>query len=377
MTRWSRTAARPAGRAPVLPPARACAPARGLVPVLTLLRAPARALALTLVLATSAACSLQTLGAPSGELTLTAVFDDVQSLVAGHSVQVADVRIGSVTGIRLEGYRARVTMSVEDGHRVPEGTSAVVAKTSILGENYVELRLPEGDGAADMSTGPFLADGAEIAETSVEPDIEQVTERAGPLIDALGAQDVNAILDAAATGIGGKGRDLNRLLRQTADVAAAYAGSRAELARTIDGLAELGDDLAAGSGELDRLPGSLQAAAARLNHGRKHVKKTLKELTALAREVNTTVYPRHAARLRALLRRLDAVSAATVRGKEDLKLLLDRVQYFVDQPPIVVNGQLLAYVWMKGLLLPEPGDGDRPRRPDPAGDLRLLLEPPR
>ncbi|WP_449065948.1 MlaD family protein [Planomonospora algeriensis] len=152
MTRWSGTAARPAGRAPVLPPARACAPARGLAlfrgPVrgLALLRAPARALALALVLATSAACSLQTLGAPSGELTLTAVFDDVQSLVAGHSVQVADVRIGSVTDIRLEGYRARVTLSVEDGHRVPEGTSAVVAKTSILGENYVELRLPEAPG---------------------------------------------------------------------------------------------------------------------------------------------------------------------------------------------------------------------------------------
>ncbi|MFF5204434.1 MCE family protein [Streptosporangium sp. NPDC000396] len=323
----------------------------------------------------TAACTLQTVGAPTGELTLNATFDDVQSLVPGHSVQVSDVRVGSVTDIRLEGYRAKVTMSIEDGNQVPEGTSAVVAKTSILGENYIELKLPDGK---DMTTGPFMRSGSTITRTSVKPDIEQVTERAGPLIDALGAQDVNAVLDAAATGIGGKGKDLNRLLKQVTEVTTVYAQSREDLARTIDGLARLGDDLAKGSGELDRLPGTLADATARLNHGRKHVKKTLQELTALAREVNTTVYPRHAARLRALLNRLDAVSNAMVRGKEDLKVLVGRVQRFIDLPPIVVNGQLLIFVWLKGLLLPKPKKSrDRPRLPNSVDDFRLLLEPPR
>lgn len=323
----------------------------------------------------TAACTLQTAGAPTGGLTLTATFDDVQSLVAGHSVQISDVRVGSVTDIRLEGYRAKVTMSVEDGIRVPEGAGAVVAKTSILGENYVELTLPEG---RDMTSGPFMRSGSTITRTSVEPDIEQVTERAGPLIDALGAQDVNAVLDAAATGLGGKGEDLNRLLRQITEVTTAYAESREDLARTIDGLAELGDDLAKGSEELDRLPGTLTDATARLNHGRKHVKKTLQELTALAREVNSTVYPRHAARLRTLLRELDAVSTSMVRGKEDLKVLISRVQRFLDLPPIVVNGQLLTFVWLKGLLLPKPDkSGDRQRPPNSVDDFRLLLEPPR
>ncbi|MGW0588760.1 MCE family protein [Streptosporangium sp. NPDC002607] len=326
------------------------------------------------VLWLSAACSLQTLGAPTGELTLTATFDDVQSLVAGHSVQVSDVRVGSVTDIRLEGYRAKVTMSIEDGNQVPEGTSAIVAKTSILGENYIELDLPEG---RDMTTGPFMRSGSTIAVTSVKPDIEQVTERAGPLIDALGAQDVNAVLDAAATGIGGKGKDLNRLLRQTTEVTTAYAESREDLARTIDGLARLGDELAKGTAELDRLPGTLSDATARLNHGRRHIKKTLRELTALAREVNDTIYPRHEARLRTLLRELDAVSTSAVRGKEDLKVLVSRVQSFLDQPPLVVNGQLLISVWLKGLLLPEPKKSDRPRLPNSVDDFRLLLGPPR
>ncbi|MEV4284995.1 MCE family protein [Nonomuraea bangladeshensis] len=335
-------------------------------------RLPAALLALLM----TASCTLPTPGATTGELTLHAVFDDVQSLVTGHSVQIADVRVGTVTGIRLQGFRARVTMSVQAAHRVPQGSTATVAKTSVLGENYVLLTPPPGK---DLTTGPYLADGATIAETSVEPDIEQVTARAGPLIEALGAQDVNAILDAASTAFAGQGDQVNRLIRQTAEVTDAYAAARADLATTIDALARLGDDLAEGSAELDRLPGTLAAATSRLAHGRRHIKTTVIALTKLAREANLTVYPRHAARLRTLLRELEAVSSSMQRGKEDLKRLVNELQEFIDAPPIVVNGQMLTYLWLKGLLLPAPAPsspGDPPAA-DGRGDFRLLLEPPR
>ncbi|RSN15739.1 virulence factor Mce [Nonomuraea sp. WAC 01424] len=337
----------------------------------------ARLPVLLLALALTASCSLRTLGAITGDLTLNATFDDVQSLVAGHSVQISDVRVGTVTGIRLEGYRARVTMSIQSAHRVPVGSTATVAKTSVLGENYVLLSPPPGK---DLSTGPYLADGATIADTSVEPDIEQVTARAGPLVAALGAQDVNAILDAASTAFAGKGTDVNKLIRQTAEVTDAYAAARRDLAAGIDALARLVDDLAKGSGELDRLPGTLAAATTRIAHGREHVKRAVVALTELAKEANLTVYPRHAARLRTLLRELEAVSSAMRRGKEDLKTLVARIQTFIDAPPITVNGQVLIYVWLKGLLLPR-NKGVVPdvakKAADRLEDFRLLWEPPR
>ncbi|MEV0228773.1 MCE family protein [Nonomuraea sp. NPDC050786] len=338
----------------------------------------ARLLAAVLALATSlsgtASCSLQTLGATTGDMTLYAVFDDVQSLVAGHSVQISDVRVGTVTGIRLDGYRARVTMSVQSAHRVPQGSTATVAKTSVLGENYVLLTPPAGK---DLSTGPYLKDGATIAETSVEPDIEQVTAKAGPLIEALGAQDVNAILEAASTGFGGRGEDVNKLIRQTAEVTDAYAAARKDIGAGIDALARLGDDLAKGSGELDRLPGTLASATARIAHGRKHVKKAIVALTKLAKEANLTVYPRHAARLRKLLLELEAISSAMQRGKEDLKTLVARLQKFIDAPPVTVNGQVLIYLWLKGVLLPKKSSGNDRALPNRVEDFRLLLEPPR
>ncbi|MDF5755908.1 MCE family protein [Spongiactinospora sp. TRM90649] len=336
--------------------------------------AAALAVAVVVSLAACSADALRTLGAPTGSLTLHATFDDAQSLVPGHGVQIADVRVGSVTRIGLSGHRARVTMSVRNGHRVPLGTTASVAKTSVLGENYVRLIPPRG---ADLVRGPFLANGATIGKTSVEPGIEQVTERAGPLIDALGAQDVNAILDATATGLGGRGGELNRLIERTASVGAAYAAARGDIARAVDGLAALGHDLAGGRAELDGLPGRLRRATHRLVHGRRHVKTSLAALTALAREVNATIHPRHAERLRRLLTDLDAVATAALRGKEDLKELAARVQVFLDQPPIVANGQLLIYVWLRGLILPLGGGrrGEK-RRESFADDYRLIVEPP-
>ncbi|MFG1702008.1 MCE family protein [Nonomuraea sp. M3C6] len=333
-----------------------------------------RLLAGLLALAVTASCSLQTLGATTGDLTLNATFDDVQSLVAGHSVQISDVRVGTVTGIRLQGYQARVTMSIQSEHRVPEGSTATVAKTSVLGENYILLTPPKGK---DLSTGPYLKDGATISETSVEPDIEQVTAKAGPLIEALGAQDVNAILDAASTAFAGQGDDVNKLIKQTAEVTDAYAAARQDLGTSIDALAKLGDDLAKGSPELDRLPGTLAAATTRIVHGRKHVKKVIVALTELAKEANLTVYPRHAARLRTLLRELAAISSAMQRGKEDLKALVVKLQKFIDAPPITVNGQVLIYLWLKGVLLPQRTATDNGPLPNRVEDFRLLLEPPR
>ena len=73
-----------------------------------------------------AACSIQTATAPTGSLTLYATFEDAQDLTPGHNVQISNVVAGSVRDVSLDGYRARVRLSISDGHRIPEGTVAVI-----------------------------------------------------------------------------------------------------------------------------------------------------------------------------------------------------------------------------------------------------------
>ena len=69
------------------------------------------------------------------------MFEDSSDLVVNHSVQVADVRVGSISGIELtEDFHALVTMDLRDGLELPADSVAVLRQTSLLGEKFVEIR---------------------------------------------------------------------------------------------------------------------------------------------------------------------------------------------------------------------------------------------
>ncbi|MBO2447587.1 MCE family protein [Actinomadura barringtoniae] len=305
-------------------------------------------------------CSLQTAGAPKGGENLSATFDDVQSLVVGHGVQVSDVRIGTVTRIRLAGYRAQVTMSLQKGRRLPVGTTATIAKTSLLGENYVRLNLPAGRG---MSTGPFLPDHAAITQTSVAPDLEEITTQVGPLLAALGGQDVSTIVGTSAATVNGKGEQLNRLIARVSTVSDSYAAASRDLGTALDQLAKLGRSLEAGKEDIDRLPGNVALATQRLKDDRGRLKEGIQGLLDLGRSFNARIQERHAPRLAALLKRTNALLASAVRGKEDLKTLATEVLTFLRSPRVTYEGQVLLYFWVKGFL---PSSGAQNAQTPPA-----------
>ncbi|OLT11996.1 virulence factor Mce [Actinomadura sp. CNU-125] len=315
-------------------------------------------LAVALLLGASG-CTLQTIGAPTGDMRLTAKFDDVQSLVVGHSVQISDIRVGTVVGIELSGHQAEVTMSLKDEVRVPVGTTAAIAKTSLLGENYVKLQPP-----GELSAGPYLASGAAIGKTSVQPDLEQISARLGPLLAALGGQEISTISRESAAALGGRGERLNTLIKRAAEVSDSYAAASTELGRAMDDLAELGHSLRAGSETIDDLPGNIQLATERLQNDRAQVKKAVQELTKLGESVNANVQSRHAARLAALLKRADGLLAAAVRGGEDLKALANAVVKFLNGPSVSHSGQALLFLWLKGFL-PQPGTTARTEQRQP------------
>ncbi len=79
-----------------------------------------------------------------------AIFSDVGDLRAGAPVVIAGVRVGKVTDISLDNYRARVVLSVEEGVALQEDVIASVKTQGLIGEKYVELTpggAPENIGA--------------------------------------------------------------------------------------------------------------------------------------------------------------------------------------------------------------------------------------
>jgi phospholipid/cholesterol/gamma-HCH transport system substrate-binding protein len=316
------------------------------------------------------ACSVRTAGAPQGSLTLTAVFSDAQNLVTGHSVQMADVKVGTVTGVELAaGYRAQVTMSIEDGVRIPRGTSAEIAVTSLLGENFVRLTLPPG---ADLSNGPFLADGQQIGRTSVQPQFEQVVGKAGPLIEAVAEGNVATIVDAGATALNGTGPQLNAALAKSSALLAIFGRQRRELGVAIERLGRLGRSLAAGDGELARAPAELERTTRLIDQNKDKILETVEQLTRTARLLNDNVLEGRILRLQTMIRQLDPVVARLGGERRRLTALINGLVVFERKLPRAAHdGQLLFYPILKFTLpggtvvLPDSGG----KRPGPVPEL--------
>lgn len=328
-------------------------------------------LVIVMVLAV-AGCSYKTAGSPGGGLKLAATFDDVQGLVAGHSVKMSDITIGSVTKVELVGYKARVTLSVEDGVRIPKGTRAEIKVTSLLGENYVDLRMPPG---ASMDRGPFLATGDRIAETSVQPAFEQVVGQAGPLIQALAGNDVATVVNAGATALDGNGQKLNTTIAQASDLLRMFAEQRRELGESVDRFARLGRSLAKGSDALNEAPGRLERTTRMLNDDKYKIIKTVDRLTRMAHELNDKVLEGRVRRFRALLNNVDPVLRQLGSDRKRLTALVDGLVEFSDKlPKASYDGQLLLYpivriVWPDGTPI-FPGLGEPPKSSKSPGSRR-------
>ena len=307
-----------------------------------------RAAGAILALALLGGCSLRTAGSPQGDLTLTARFDDVNELVVGHAVQIADVPVGTVTGVDLDGHRALVTMSIEDGVRVPVGTRAEVAKTSLLGENYVALLFPPG---IDPTTSATLETGAEITDTGTAADFEQLTAQATEVLGALVADDLATIVDAGAEGLGERGPQLGALLEQLQGVVGTYAEQRDDIAAAIDGFAAMGEDLAAGSGTIDEALVELAQATSVLASDRERLVTTLEALTRMATATNDAVLEPHADELAALLERLGPIVAEVAAQRETLERFIAGQLLFITRiDDNIVNGQQTQYVWGAGTV---------------------------
>ena len=169
-------------------------------------------------------------------------------LVTNHSVQVADVRVGSISKIELtDDYKAKVTMSVQDID-LPKDSTAVLRTTSLLGEKFIELR-PNGD----PTKGPFFKSGDRIEQVDQAPELEFVAEQAVELLAGVLSTDIATLVETGAAGFGGRAEELHNLIDELSTISATLASQTGNIVSIIDGLDQATATLAAGSGELDQL----------------------------------------------------------------------------------------------------------------------------
>jgi phospholipid/cholesterol/gamma-HCH transport system substrate-binding protein len=296
--------------------------------------------------ALASGCSLP--GEVTGPVELTATFTDVGDLVSGHSVQVADVRVGSVTKIVLtKGYEAKVTMHVKDGLELPADSVAILRTTSLLGEKFIEIRKPD-KAATGAAAGRFLADGSTIKSTREAPELEFVAEEAVNVLGAVAANDLATIVQTGGVGFAGRAVELGQLIDSLSTVTGTLAGQTNDIVAIIDGLDKATSTLAGSDQQVDALLVNLSKTTQVLSNTRELTLQTLRDITRLAKAQNDEVFTPYRAKVEQQVRQLDAVLDLVAQRREEVGVLVDWLAQFVQKTPLGVPGDFAQiYAWLQ------------------------------
>ena len=173
-------------------------------------------------------------------VTVSARFDDVGDLSVKAPVQLADIKVGEVTGISLDDRRALVEMELYQEAEIPDNAEARVRRTSVLGERIIDLVIPE-----DASSSRLLTSGDVIEETSVRSDLEDLVDEGSELLGVVAATDLATMIDEGGRGFGGQGEELKGLLSNYSEIVGVYSKRSGEINDLIDSLANFNETIAA------------------------------------------------------------------------------------------------------------------------------------
>jgi phospholipid/cholesterol/gamma-HCH transport system substrate-binding protein len=247
-----------------------------------------------------------------------AQFDDVADLVERNSVQVADVRVGSVTDIKLtDDYDAVVTMQLDEGVTLPSKVSAQLRKTNVLGERFVEL-IPDPNSSGKLESGTLITD------TRLVPDLEDVVRTGSDLLASVAADKIAGAIEAGAEGLGGRGETFSTLLDDLTEIVHTYDRNSDDIVRLIDGLDQFLVDVGPEAELHGRSFEELAKAAKALNEEDERLFDTINDVRRLAR-TGEDIMVTHRERTDVFFNRFNKITKEIVRREEDLDKLFYEV----------------------------------------------------
>ena len=192
--------------------------------------------------------------------TVRAEFADAAGLKSGNDVSLAGVNVGRVTGIDVNRERGTVvvSMAIDSGTELHEGTTAEIGLRTLLGAKYVRLDdAMEGaeeldgfcDGAPETARTERCDGGAfvipyENAGERVPFDIFELTRIATEGVEELDTAGLNRLVEQLADVTEGRRDSLTLLLTTIDDVSRAVTSREAQLAELIANADQLSATLA-------------------------------------------------------------------------------------------------------------------------------------
>ena len=203
--------------------------------------------------------------------TITGDFEQAAGVTANAEVTYLGVHFGRVSSVEREADHVRVTMKIDKGKQIPEGTIARVFRKSAIGEPYIDFQPND-----DYRDGVYLEQGANVPleRTTVPLEFSELLRSASNLISSIDEQAAGSLVHELALGLDGRGDELasltrsfdeitrtfvartdqlDRLAENSTRLTRVFADHRLSLSASLENLEQIGQALEAADGDLQVL----------------------------------------------------------------------------------------------------------------------------
>lgn len=209
--------------------------------------------------------------------TVYTKFNDVSGLTRGNPVYVKGFKIGSVREMRLEESDSTlVTLSIDEGVEIPEGSVLYLKSSGLLGNKFIELNRNSGAtkmiednsfivGIYDKGIMDELAEKGDQLSEQVSTSIQGVESLINKLNGTLSEQNQDNITNTLE-GFSKLSSELNTLIDEKKEDVDAITQSIKNTLATMDDLSsENKEELASMIKNLESTSGKLDTLSAELN----------------------------------------------------------------------------------------------------------------
>lgn len=70
---------------------------------------------------------------------LHASFNNIDGVIVGSDIKISGIKIGEVSNIKLENYRATIALNIIKKYKIPDDSEAEIVTSGIIGDKYINI----------------------------------------------------------------------------------------------------------------------------------------------------------------------------------------------------------------------------------------------
>ena len=222
--------------------------------------------------------------------TVTAHFSRAVSLFESSEVRILGVPVGEVTAVVPEGDTVRVEMTYDAKYDVPADAKAVIVTPTLTADRFVQLT-PAYTGGAKLEDEATI----EVQDTGTPIELDRIYRSLNDLTIALGPNGVNRdgtldnLLGSGSKFLKGRGQQANDMIVALSQAAKTFGNASGELFGTVRALDEFTGALAANDAAVARFMDDLGAVSQQLAGEKEELSAALANLAGVLGKVERFV----------------------------------------------------------------------------------------